>query len=58
VGRAALCCNLDFAIAFDPIDHEALWRGFKELNIPELDLLQSIYSGASEYYEVVLPYGW
>ncbi len=37
------------------IDHEALWRWLKELIIPDVDLLQSLYSGA--YYMADLPYG-
>ena len=33
----------------------ALWRWLKELNIPDVDLLQSLYSGA--YYTADLAYG-
>jgi hypothetical protein len=46
---------LDFRNAFNSIDHEALWRWLKELNIPDVDLLQSLYSGA--YHTADLPYG-
>ena len=49
------CVDLDFRNAFNSIDHEALWRWLKELNIPDVDLLQSLYSGA--YYTADLPYG-
>ena len=49
------CCYLDFANAFNSIDHEALWRWLRELNIPDIDLLQSLYSRAS--YQADLPYG-
>ncbi len=42
----------DFRNEFNSIDHEALWRWLKELN---MDLFQSLYSGA--YYTVDLPYG-
>jgi len=49
------CVYLDFRNAFNSIDHEALWRWLKELNIPDVDLLQSLYSGA--YYTADLPYG-
>ena len=49
------CCYLDFANAFNSVDHEALWRWLEELNIPDTDLLRSLYSGA--YYEAELPYG-
>ena len=49
------CCYLDFANAFNSIDHEALWRWLKELNIPDIDLLQSLYSRAG--YQADLPYG-
>jgi hypothetical protein len=46
---------LDFANAFNSVDHAALWRWLKELNVPDIDLLQSLYSGA--YYQADLPYG-
>ena len=49
------CCYLDFANAFNSVDHEALWRWLEELNIPDIDLLRSLYSGA--YYQANLPYG-
>ena len=49
------CCYLDFANAFNSVDHAALWRWLKELNVPDIDLLQSLYSGA--YYKAGLPYG-
>ena len=49
------CCYLDFANAFNSIDHKALWRWLRELNIPDIDLLQSLYSGAG--YQADLPYG-
>ena len=51
------CVYLDFcnaSNAFNSIDHEALWRWLKELNITDVDLLQSLYSGA--YYMADLPY--
>ena len=40
------CVYLDFQNAFNSIDHEALWWWLKELNIPDVDLLHSLYSGA------------
>ena len=49
------CCYLDFENAFNSPDHAALWRWLKELNVPDIDLLQSLYSGA--YYQADLPYG-
>jgi hypothetical protein len=48
------CCYLDFENAFNSVDHEALWRWLKELNVQEIDLLQSLYSGA--YFQADLPY--
>ena len=55
-GRERLfCCYLDFANAFNSVDHEALWRWLEELNIPDIDLLRSLYSGA--FYQADLPYG-
>jgi hypothetical protein len=49
------CCYLDFANAFNSVDHAALWRWLKELSVPDIDLLQSLYSGV--YYQADLPYG-
>ena len=49
------CCYLDFANAFNSVDIEALWRWLEELNVPDIDLLKSLYSGA--YYMADLPYG-
>jgi hypothetical protein len=49
------CCYLDFANAFNSVDHEALLRWLEELNIPDIDLLRSLYSGA--YYQADLPNG-
>jgi ribonuclease HI len=54
-GETLLCCYLDFANAFNSVDHAALWRWLRELNVPDIDLLQSLYSGA--YYQAELPYG-
>ena len=33
---------LDFANAFNSVDHEALWRWLRELNVPDVDLLRSL----------------
>ena len=49
------CCYLDFRNAFNSIDHEALWRWLRKLNIPDIDLLQALYERAC--YEADLPYG-
>jgi hypothetical protein len=49
------CCYLDFPNAFNSVDHAVLWRWLQELNVPDIDLLQSLYSGA--YHQVDLPYG-
>ena len=49
------CVYLDLRNAFNSIDHQALWQWLKELNIPDVDLLQSLYSGA--YYKADMPYG-
>ncbi len=48
---------LDFQNAFNSIEHEALWLWLKEMNIPDVKLLQTrgLYSGA--YYTADLPYG-
>ena len=54
-GTTLFCCYLDFANAFNSVDHAALWRWLRELNVPDIDLLQSLYSEA--YYQAELPYG-
>ena len=54
-GDRLYLCYLDFDNAFNSVDHEALWRWLRELNVPDLDLLQSLYDGA--HYVADLPYG-
>ncbi len=39
------CCYLGFENAFNSVDHEALWRWLKELNVPDIDLLQNLLWG-------------
>ena len=46
---------LDFANAFNSVDHEALWRWLREMNVPDIDLLRSLYHESS--YVADLPYG-
>ena len=46
---------LDFAHAFNSVDIEALWAWLRHLNVPDVDLLQSLYEGA--HYVADLPYG-
>jgi hypothetical protein len=46
---------LDFANAFNSVDHEALWRWLRELNVPDVDLLRSLYDRA--FYVADLLYG-
>ena len=54
-GAPLYVAYLDFENAFNSVDHEACWRWLEELNIPDLDLLRSLYEGA--HYEADLPYG-
>ncbi len=37
------CCYLDFANAFNSVDHAALWKWLRELNAPDIDLFQDRY---------------
>lgn len=53
--RSLYCAYLDFKNAFNSVDHEALWRWLTEMNIPDVDLLRSLYLGA--HYRAELPYG-
>ncbi len=54
-GKTLFCCYLDFENTFNSVDHAAIWRWLRELNVLDIDLLQSLYSEA--YYQVELPYG-
>jgi hypothetical protein len=45
---------LDFANAFNSEDHEALWLWLWESNLPDVDLLRSLYDNS--YYVADLPY--
>ncbi len=44
---------LDFESAFNSPDHEGLWRWLRELNVPDVDLLQALYKAA--HYVADLP---
>ena len=46
---------LDFENAFNSVDHAAVWRWLTELNVPDVELLRSLYQGA--HYAADLPYG-
>jgi hypothetical protein len=37
---------IDFANAFNSVDHEALWRWLQEMNVLDVDLLLSLYDHA------------
>jgi hypothetical protein len=45
---------LDFANAFNSVDHESLWRWLRESNVSGVDLLRSLYD--KSYYVADLPY--
>ena len=53
--ETVFCCYLDFANAFNSVDNQALWRWLREMGVPDVDLLESLYSEA--YYQADLPYG-
>jgi len=54
-GAPLYVAYLDFENAFNSVDHEAVWHWLTELNVPDVDLLRSLYEGA--HYEADLPYG-
>ena len=54
-GASLYLAFLDFDSAFNSPDHEGLWRWLRELNIPDVDLLQALYRQA--HYVADLPYG-
>ena len=41
------CCFIDYAKAFDTVDHHKLWKILKEMGIPEhlACLLRNLYAG-------------
>ena len=45
---------MDFDTAFNSLDHAGQWRWLRELNVPDVDLLQSLYEA---HYMADLPYG-
>ena len=53
--ETVFCCYINFANAFNSVDNLALWRWLRELGIPDVDLLENLYSEA--YYRADLPYG-
>jgi len=38
-------CFINYAIAFDCMDHNKLWKILKEMGIPDPDLLRNLYAG-------------
>jgi hypothetical protein len=45
----------DFANASNSVDHEALWRWLRELNVPDVDLLLSLYDGSNYMADLPAP---
>ena len=45
---------MDFESAFNSPDHEGLWRYLKEINVPDMDLLQVLFKEA--HYVADLPH--
>ena len=45
--RKTYCCFIDYAKAFDCVDHNKLWKILKEMGIPDhlTCLLRSLYAG-------------
>lgn len=41
--RKLFVAYVDFTLAFDSVDHEALFRAMEAFNIPDVDLIRSIY---------------
>ena len=46
---------IDFANAFNSVDHEALWAWLTAIGIPDVDLLRHIYSDS--FFQADTPYG-
>jgi len=45
--RKIYCCFIDYAKAFDCVDHNTLWKILKEIGIPDhlTCLLRNLYAG-------------
>jgi len=54
-GAPLYVAYLDFENAFNSVDHEALFRWLEEMQVPDVDLIRSLYNWA--HYEADLPYG-
>ena len=52
-------CLIDYAKAFDSVDHNKLWKILKEMGIPDhlICLLRSLYAG-QEVTELDMELGW
>jgi hypothetical protein len=46
---------IDFANAFNSIDHEALWSWLTALKVPDVPLLRQVYKGS--FFQADTPYG-
>lgn len=46
---------LDFANAFNSVDHPALWKWLREIGVPDVDMLEDLYS--ESYYQADTVYG-
>ena len=46
---------LDFANAFNSVDHPALWRWLREIGVPDVDMLEDLYSDS--FYQADTVYG-
>jgi hypothetical protein len=46
---------IDFANAFNSIDHEALWYWLELLHVPDVPLLRQVYRGS--FFQADTPYG-
>jgi hypothetical protein len=46
---------IDFANAFNSIDHEAIWAWLTAMRIPDVDLLRQVYKGS--FFQADTPYG-
>jgi ribonuclease HI len=46
---------LDFANAFNSVDHPALWKWLRTIGVPDVDMIEALYTDS--YYQADTPFG-
>ena len=54
-GQTLVVTFLDFANAFNSVDHPALWKWLQTIGIPDVDMLEDLYTDS--FYQAETPHG-